>query len=206
MVKKILLGLVVFVGLFLVVVAMQSNELRVVRSATIDAPPAEVFAQVNDLHQFQTWSPWAKLDPELKGTYEGAENGTGAIYKWAGNDQVGEGQMTIVESKPAELVRFKLEFFKPFAATNMAAFSFKPEGEKTVVTWEMDGQKNFICKGFGLFMDMEKMCGDDFEKGLANMKTIVEGNKPVAEKYPTEPATPVPSPVAQQESDAAPVN
>jgi len=206
MVKKILLGLVVFVGLFLVVVAMQSNELRVVRSATIDAPPAEVFAQVNDLHQFQTWSPWAKLDPELKGTYEGAENGTGAIYKWAGNDQVGEGQMTIVESKPAELVRFKLEFFKPFAATNMAAFSFKPEGEKTVVTWEMDGQKNFICKGFGLFMDMEKMCGDDFEKGLANMKTIVEGNKPAAEKYPAEPATPAPSPVAQQESEAAPVN
>ena len=119
-------------------------------------------------------SPWAKLDPSMKKTHEGAPAGTGAIYSWSGNDQVGEGRMTLTESRPSELIRIKLEFMKPFAATNTTEFTFKPEGNQTMVTWSMFGMNNFIAKAFGLFMNMDKMVGGDFEKGLASMKSVVE--------------------------------
>ena len=97
----------------------------------------------------------------------------GAVYTWAGNKDVGEGRMTIIESRPGELVRFKLEFLKPFEATNTAELSFKAAGSQTEVTWSMDGKCNFMMKAFGLFMDFDKMTGTDFEKGLANLKSVV---------------------------------
>jgi len=142
--------------------------------ATIGAPAPVVFAQVNDFHNWDAWSPWAKIDPAMKKTHEGAPAGTGAIYTWAGNDQVGEGRMTLTESRPNELVRIKLEFMKPFASTADTEFTFKPAGDQTAVTWSMAGEKNFMAKAFGLFMNMDKMIGDDFEKGLAQMKSVAE--------------------------------
>jgi hypothetical protein len=98
-----------------------------------------------------------------------------AIYSWIGNNEVGEGRMTIIESHPSDLIRIKLEFFKPFAATNTAEFTFKPEGNQTLVTWSMSGDKNFMAKAIHLFMNMDKMIGGQFDKGLAEMKSIVEG-------------------------------
>jgi hypothetical protein len=173
--KKILIALAVIVIVFVVVVALQPSEFRVARTATISAPAPAVFAQVNDFHNWTAWSPWAKLDPAMKQTYEGAPAGTGAVSTWAGNKDVGEGRMTIIESRPSELIRIKLEFFKPFAATNTAEFTFKAVGDQTAVRWSMAGEKNFMAKAFGLFMNMDKMIGDDFEKGLANLKSVVEG-------------------------------
>ena len=175
--KKILLGFLAVLVVFLIVVACQPPDFAIARSAAMAAAPAAVFAQVNDFHKWEAWSPWAKLDPAMKTTYEGPSSGTGAIYSWAGNDQVGEGRMTIVDSRPGELVRIKLEFLKPFPATNQADFAFKGEGAQTSVTWTMTGRKNFLQKGFCMFMDMDKMVGGDFEKGLAQMKAVVEGKK-----------------------------
>jgi len=178
MIKKILLGalvvIVLVVAIFCVVVAMQPSHYRVERSTTINAPAAVVFAQVNDFHKWDAWSPWAKMDPNIKTSYEGAPAGTGAIYKWNGNSQVGEGQMTITESRPSDLIKIKLEFVKPFAATNATDFAFTGQGNQTNVKWTMDGDNNFIGKAFGLFMNMDKMVGNDFEKGLAQMKTLAE--------------------------------
>jgi hypothetical protein len=174
MLKKILIVLAVFVVVFVVIVALQPAEFRVVRSATISAPAQVVFAQVNDFHNWNAWSPWAKLDPAMKQTYEGAPAGIGAVYTWAGNKEVGEGRMTIIESRPSDLIRIKLEFFKPFAGTSIAEFTFKPESNQTAVTWSMSGEKNFMVKAFHLFMNMDKMIGDDFEKGLANLKSVTE--------------------------------
>jgi uncharacterized protein YndB with AHSA1/START domain len=174
MLIKILLALVAIIIVFVFVVALQPSEFRVARSATISAPPAAVFAQVNDFHKWAAWNPWGKIDPAMKQTYEGAPAGVGAIYTWIGNNEVGEGRMTLTESRPSELIRIKLEFFKPFAATNTAEFTFKPEGNQTVITWSMSGEKNFLAKAIHLFMDMDKMVGGQFEKGLASMKSIVE--------------------------------
>ena len=170
----ILIALAAIIIAFVVVVALQPAESRIERAATISAPPADVFAQVNDFHKWGAWSPWEKLDPALQRTFAGAPEGAGAIYSWIGNKQVGEGRMTLMDSRPNELITIKLEFFKPFKATNTAKFTFKPQGEQTLITWTMTGRKNFVMKAFCLFMDMDKMVGGDFEKGLANMKSVVE--------------------------------
>ena len=174
MLKKILIAVAVIIVVLAVIVALQPSEFRVARSATISAPAPAVFAQVNDFHKWEAWNPWGKIDPAMKQSYEGAPAGTGAIYTWAGNNEVGEGRMTIIENRPSELIRVKLEFFKPFAATNTAEFTFKPEANQTVVTWSMFGENNFMAKAIHLFINMDKMIGGQFEKGLASMKSIVE--------------------------------
>jgi hypothetical protein len=180
MLKRILIALLAIVAIFVVVVAMQPAEYRVERSATIAAPTSIVFGQVNDFHKWDAWSPWAKLDPNAKMTFEGPESGTGAIAKWSGNGQVGEGQMTLAESKPDELVRIKVEFKKPFEGSTNSEFNFKPEGDQTKVTWSMYGEHDFVGKAFCLILNGKKMMGEDIEKGLTNLKFIVEAAKPAA--------------------------
>ena len=174
MVLKILAVVAVIAVVFVVIVALQPASFRIARSASIAAPPQAVFAQVNDFHKWEAWNPWGKVDPAMKHSYEGPAAGPGAVYSWAGNKEVGEGRMTIIESRPSDLVQVKLDFFKPFAATNTAEFTFKPEGNATLVTWSMSGDNNFMAKAVHLFMNMDKMIGEQFDKGLASMKAIVE--------------------------------
>jgi uncharacterized protein YndB with AHSA1/START domain len=172
--SKILIGLAVLVVVFVAVVAMQPSEFRVVRNATIAAPAPVVFAEVNDFRKWEAWSPWAKLDPAMQKTYTGAPAGAGAVYAWSGNGEVGEGRTTITESRPGDLVRIRLEFVRPFAVTNDVEFTFKPDGNRTAVTWRMTGRNGFMAKAAGLFMDMDKMVGDQFETGLAQLKAVAE--------------------------------
>jgi hypothetical protein len=174
MLLYILIGIAAIVALFVGVVAMQPPDFRVARTTKIAAPASAVFTQVNDFHNWNAWNPWGKIDPEMKQTYEGASEGVGAIYSWVGNGHVGSGRMTITESRPSDLIRIKLEFLKPFAATNTAEFTLQPEGDKTALTWSMAGKKNFMTKAFHLFMDMDKMIGGQFETGLADIKAIAE--------------------------------
>jgi len=174
MLKKILLGLVALLAVILIVGAFQSNTYRVERSITIAAPAAAVFSQINDVHQMQAWSPWAKLDPNAKMTFDGPASGVGAGFAWAGNSAVGEGRETIIASTPTELVRMKLEFFKPMAGVATTEFHLQSAGAGTSVTWSMSGDKNYVSKVMCLFMSMDKMIGGDFERGLANMKALVE--------------------------------
>jgi len=175
--KKILIVLFALIAAAVIIVQLQPEDFKLSRSIKIAAPAAEVFPQVNDFHNWEAWSPWAKLDPAAKNTFEGPAAGVGSIFKWSGNDKVGEGTMTVVESKPNELVKIKLEFVRPFAATNDTEFTFKEEDKQTLVTWTMSGKHNFVGKAMCLVMNMEKMVGPDFEKGLANLKAVVEGKK-----------------------------
>ena len=170
----ILITIAVTLVVLVIIVAQRPSEFHVMRSATMSAPPPVVFAQVNDFHKWEAWSPWAKTDPACKYTYVGSPAGVGAIFSWAGNKKVGEGRMTILENRPGEFIRINLEFLKPFNATNTAEFTFKAEGGQTVVTWTMLGKNNFLFKAFSLFMDCDKMVGRDFEKGLAAMKSAAE--------------------------------
>jgi hypothetical protein len=174
MIKKLLLALGALVLLFAIVVALQPSEFKVARGASIDAPPAVVFAQINDFHKWEAWSPWVKIDPNAKYAYEGPSSGAGAVFTWDGNRDLGAGRMTLVESRPAELVRLKLEFIKPMEGTCDEEIALRPRGGGTDVTWTMTGRNNFIAKAFCLFMSMDKMVGGDFEKGLAAMKTVSE--------------------------------
>ena len=178
MIKKILLyglvAIVLIITIFCLVVAMQPAHYTVERSATINAPAPVVFAQVNDFHKWEAWSPWEKIDPNIKKEFSGAAAGNGAVYSWAGNNDVGEGRMTITDSRPSDLIKIKLEFVKPFAATDATEFHFTPQGNQTKVTWSLDGDKDFMGKAVGLVMNMDKMVGTDFEKGLAQLKSVAE--------------------------------
>jgi hypothetical protein len=171
---KVLGALVAVAVVLAIVIAMQPSEFRVERRASVAAPAPVVFAQVNDFHKWPAWSPWAKIDPAMKQTYEGAPSGAGAVYTWAGNHEVGEGRMTITESRPGDLVRIRLEFFKPFAGVSTAEFTFTPEGQQTLVTWSMTGRTTFVTKAVHLFLNVDKMIGDNFESGLARMKSLAE--------------------------------
>ena len=174
MFKKILIALAVILVVFLIVVATRPSEYRVTRSATMAAPAPLVFGQVNDFHKWEAWNPWGKIDPAMKQTYQGPSAGKGAGYTWVGNKEVGEGRMTITESRPSDLILIKLEFFKPMTGTSDTEFTFKPEGNQTTVTWTMTGQNNFMAKAMCMFMNMDKMIGGQFEKGLADMKSMAE--------------------------------
>ena len=174
MLIKTLIALAGIAIVVVVVVASRPAQFHVARTARIAAKPPAVFAQVNDFHQWDAWNPWAKLDPAMKQSYAGAPAGVGAVYTWAGNSQVGEGRMTVTESRPSELIRIKMEFLKPFASTSTAEFTFRPEGDHTVVTWSMEGRNNFMAKAIHLVMNMDRMIGGQFEKGLAQMKAVAE--------------------------------
>lgn len=175
MLKKILIGLGVAFGALLIVIALRPATFHIERSINVAAPPQAVFAQVNDFHAWSNWSPWEKLDPAMKRSYDGPASGVGAKYAWVGNKEVGEGRMTIEQSQPSRIV-VKLEFLKPFAATNTASFGFAPaaSGSEVAVTWAMDGHLDFMGKAFHLVMDMEELIGPDFEKGLSQLKTTAE--------------------------------
>jgi len=178
MLKKAILGILAFtvvaVALFCGVIAMQPDDFKVTRSATIAAPPEKVFEQVNDFHKWEAWSPWAKIDPAMKVSYSGADSGTGAAYTWAGNSDAGEGKMTIMASHPSQHIAIDLDFIKPFASKNVTEFTFRPSADSTEVTWSMASTNNFVMKAFCFVMDMDKLIGGDFEKGLVQLKTVAE--------------------------------
>lgn len=177
MLKKILIAVAAIVAIFVIVVAMQPSEFRVERSTTIAAPAETVFAQVNDLHRWDAWSPWAKIDPDAKISFEGPGAGAGAIAKWSGNSQVGEGTMTLTESRPNELIKIKTDIVKPMQVSNMTEFTFKPEGDQTHVTWTVSGHQNFIGKAFCLVMNGKTMMGEMLDGGLTQLKSVSEAAK-----------------------------
>ena len=171
---KVLLVLIALVAVLAAVVASRPSEFRVERTTVIAASPAAVFAQVNDFHKWPAWNPWGKLDPTMKQAYDGAPAGVGAVYTWAGNRQVGEGRMTIVESRPDELVRIRMDFVKPLPGTSTAEFTLRPQGNQTAITWRMHGTNNFTAKAIHLVMNMDRMIGGQFDQGLSDMKAAVE--------------------------------
>lgn len=202
MLKKILLGTVAVVVLIVVVlaiaIAMQPTDYHIERSLTMNASPEKVFAQVNDFHNWDAWSPWLKVDPNAQGTFEGPPSGEGAIFRWAGNDEVGEGSMTILESKPHELIRIKLAFIKPFEDQATTDFHFQPQGDQTEVTWTMDGKNDFLGKAMCLlFFDMDEMIGGKYDEGLATMKKIVEADSTEPEPAETTESVPAETPVEE---------
>lgn len=174
MILKILLVIVALIAVVCVIAAFQPSTFRIERSITVAAAPAALFPRLNDLHQVHEWAPWKEKDPNCTYEFTGPAAGVGAAQSWSGNSDVGAGKQTIVESRPNELVRLRLEFLKPMEGVCDATYSLKPSGHETVVTWSMTGENNFIGKLFCLFMNQDKMVGGEFEKGLANLKRLAE--------------------------------
>jgi len=144
------------------------------RTASIKAPPEKIFAVLDDFHNWGVWSPWEKMDPDMKRTFSGAANGQGAVYEWQGNSKVGQGRMEITDATAPSQVTIKLDFIKPFEGHNVAEFVLQPSGEATNVTWTMRGPSPYIAKVMSVFCNMDSMIGKDFEAGLANLKAATE--------------------------------
>jgi Polyketide cyclase / dehydrase and lipid transport len=172
--QKIGIGIAAVIVVFLIVVVTRPDTYHVERSKVISAAPEAIYGHVADFQQWKAWSPWDKIDPNMKRTFGGKQGTVGATYAWVGNDEVGEGDMTITSVDPGKRVEINLHFVKPFESSAKNGFKFEPEGKDTKVTWYMDGNNNFLSKIMCLFMDMDKMIGKDFEKGLDSMKQVSE--------------------------------
>lgn len=174
MIKTIVMVLVVLVAGILIFASTKPDTFRVERTTSIKAPAEKIFAVINDFHKWEAWSPWEKLDPEMKRTHSGAPSGKGAVFTWEGNSKVGAGRMEIMESTPSSRIVIKLDFIKPLEAHNTAELTLEPRGNTTVVTWAMYGPAPFISKLVQVFVSMDSMIGKAFETGLATMKTVAE--------------------------------
>jgi uncharacterized protein YndB with AHSA1/START domain len=174
MLKTIAIVIVVALAALLIFAATKPDTFRVQRTTSIKAPPEKIFALINDFHQWGSWSPYEKLDPAMKRTYDGPASGKGAVYAWEGDGKAGAGRMEIAESSPPSKIRINLDFTKPFKNNCIAEFTLDTKGDVTSVTWSMAGPAQYISKLMGIFFDMDKLIGKDFETGLANLKTAAE--------------------------------
>lgn len=172
MIKKIAIGLVALIAVLALIVSLQPSTFSVSRTSEIEAPPAAVFAILNDLRQGGKWSPSEQADPGMKKTYSGPASGVGSSLTWDGNADVGAGTLTIVESKPDELIRLKLDFVRPMSGTNEVRYEFFPTSTGTKLTWTIEGKKGFVSKAVCMFMDLDSAIGPVFEKGLKQLNEL----------------------------------
>jgi len=174
MLKISAIVIALLIGTVLIMATLQRDQLEIERAIKIKGSPSTVFRLINDLKQWEAWSPWAKIDPEMTQSYSGAQSGVGAKYEWSGNSDVGSGRMEITDMSPPSSVELKLEFLKPMKAQNTVVFSLEEEDGYTNTTWSMRGPMPFTSKLFSLFVDMDTMIGGDFESGLKNLKMLAE--------------------------------
>lgn len=176
--KKFVIGagavVILALGALVAVVATQPDTMHVERSVTIDGAPQDVWVVVADYARFAEWSPWQELDPGMKIETSTPSMGVGAWHEWSGNGQVGAGRMETTEAEANVRMVERLEFKEPFADVSTVTFTLAPDGERTKVTWAMDGDQAFLEKAMWLAVDMDGMLGADFQKGLDKLKTVVE--------------------------------
>ena len=152
-----------------------ADNFTVERTATMNASPEAVWAKVGDLTQWNDWSPWFEMDPDMENTYTGEPGTVGSTSSWSGNRKVGQGSMTITGTDAPNKIDIDLKFIKPFKAENDVELLVAPSGDGSEVTWRMHGTHNFMTKLMSRFgRTMDKMVGPDFEKGLAKLKGLVE--------------------------------
>jgi uncharacterized protein YndB with AHSA1/START domain len=158
----------------LLLAAGKPDTFRVERTLEIRSAPEAIFASIVDFRQWVGWSPWEGIDPGMAREYDGTPEGQGAVYRWSGNGKVGAGTMEITRVRVPTSITLKLDFERPFEAHNTTEFTLVPVGGSTRVTWAMSGPNRFLAKVFHVFLDMDRMVGKDFEKGLHNLKTLAE--------------------------------
>lgn len=174
MLKKFFLGVAAVVFFLVLYGIFQPAHYSISRELVIQAPAEKIFPYLNNSRKFETWSPWSELDPKAKMEFSGPEEGVGAKTSWTGGDKLGTGSATIVESMPNHLVKTHLVYEKPFVMEQWAALSLSSAGDTTTVKWTVEGENKFMGRIMCLFMNMDKMVGGNFEKGLAKLKSLVE--------------------------------
>jgi len=173
-IKTIAIIVAVLLAGILIFAATRPDTFRVQRSTSIKAPPEKIFPLINDLRGWGAWSPYEKRDPAMKRAFGATAAGKGAVYEWDGNKSVGKGRMEITDTAPPSQIVIKLDFIAPFEAHNVAEFTLNGKGDATNVTWAMYGPASFVSKLMGIFFNVDRMIGKDFEAGLAALRAIAE--------------------------------
>jgi len=169
---RTLISLAIILVVLLIIASTKPDNFRVERTLNVKASPESIAVLINDFHKWGSWSPYEKVDPSMKRTYSGADYGKGAIYEWDGNGKAGAGRMEIIETAPMKIA-IKLDFLKPFEGHNTAEFILEPKSDSsTNVTWAIYGPNHFAGKFMGIFFNMDKMIGKDFETGLSNIRSV----------------------------------
>lgn len=174
MIKTIATALAIALGVLLLYAATRPDTFRVQRSASIRASAEKIHPLINDMRRFNSWNPYNKKDPHVKGSYRGPAAGPGAGYDFEGNKDVGKGSIQIVDPVTPNRVSMKLDMIEPFEGHNRVEFTLAPRGDSTEVTWAIHGPSPFMAKLMGIFFDMDRMIGRDFEAGLADLKAAAE--------------------------------
>ncbi|HEY1802217.1 MAG TPA: SRPBCC family protein [Terriglobales bacterium] len=174
MINKVLTGIAVLFAIVLICGAFKSGDFHVQRSVTIQASPEKIFPLINDYHNWTSWSPHEKLDPNMNRTFSGPPSGQGAVYEWEGNNKAGKGRMEIIKSVPLSKVAIKMDFSRPTEVHDLAEFTLQPNGNSTNVTWTMSGRLTYPERVMTIALSMDKVMGNDLATGLANMKAVAE--------------------------------
>jgi uncharacterized protein YndB with AHSA1/START domain len=178
MAAKILFTVVALVALIIVIVlviaALKPNTIRIERSTVIHASPEKVYALIADFHKWPKWAPLDRKDATMKRAYSGQLAGVGAVSEWSGAASSGTGRAEITSVEPGRQVVVTVDFVKPFVAHNVNTFALAPEGDGTRVTWSMQGTNAFMMKVMSVAVNMDKMMGQHFDAGLANLKAAAE--------------------------------
>lgn len=172
-----LVVIVVLIVALLVFASTRPDAFRIERSIRIAAPMVQVAELIDNFHEWGKWSPWEHIDPTMTRTFSGADTGVGAIYEWDSQGKAGAGRMEITEMRAGSergVIAIRLEFLKPWKATNTAEFMMTPTDAGTDLNWAMFGPSPFMSKLMGVFMNFDKMVGKDFEAGLAAIKKNAE--------------------------------
>jgi uncharacterized protein YndB with AHSA1/START domain len=174
MIRMLAVVAAIALAAILALAAFEPDEFRVQRSTTINAPAAKVFPLIDDFRRWTAWSPFEKMDPTMRRTYGATTAGKGATYAWEGDGKAGAGRMEIAESTAPSRVGIVLDFEKPIANRARATFTLSPHGDATLVTWTMESPNRYLVKVMHLFFDAEQIVGDDFARGLADLKAAAE--------------------------------
>lgn len=177
MVGKIIGCVALGIGAFLFYIAMQPPDFNISRELVVNAPPEAVFPHINSSQKANTWMPWKDSDPEVQMNFSGPEKGIGSTSSWESKGQMGTGKAVVVESVPNQTVKTQLTYAKPMEMSQLAELSLSPTNEGTLVRWSVTGKNSFIRRAMCFFMDMDKMVGKEFDKGLAKLKNLVESTK-----------------------------
>jgi len=167
------LTLVVLVGI-IGLIAAQPTSYEVVRTERVEAPPEAIWPHIADYRVFVQWSPWTDRDPDQESTFSEPSEGVGARYAWAGNADVGRGEMQTLTADPPRLMTQRLSFIEPFESTAEVAFELVPHGQATDVTWRMRGEHDLMGRAMSLVMSFDALIGPDFEEGLRRLRARVE--------------------------------
>lgn len=152
---------------------MADKSTTIERSILIAAPADAITPYLANLHRWVEWSPWEGQDPALHRTYGGEPGSVGSTYAWKGNRKAGAGDMTVTRITPAE-VDLDLRFTAPFRSTSACTFRLTDDAGRTRVLWSMTSPQNLASRVMGVFINMDKLIGGDFDKGLAKLKAAVE--------------------------------